>query len=58
MVPEQEVPTNVNTDKVINVIYQIANSMLQLSDKDLANIVCDDDNSIENILIKKASQNK
>jgi len=56
MVPEQEVPTNVNTDKAVNVIYQIANSMLQLSDKDLANIVCDDDNSVENMLIKKASE--
>lgn len=26
MVPEQEVPTNVNIDKDVNVIYQIANT--------------------------------
>ena len=26
MVPQQEVPTNVNSDNVLNIIYQIANT--------------------------------
>ncbi len=53
---KQEVPTNVNTDKAANVIYQMANSMLQLSNAELTHWVLGRDNDIENMLINKASQ--
>ncbi len=53
---KQEVPTKVNTGKAINIIYQKASSMLQLSNKELARWILGSDNYRENMLIHKASE--
>ena len=53
---KQEEPVKVNTDKAVNIIYQMANSMLQLSNNDLAHWVTGTNDGIINMMINKASQ--
>lgn len=48
--------TKVNTENAVNKIYQIVNSMLQLSNRDLAHWVLGNCNSVENNLIVNAEK--
>ena len=57
VITKQETPAQTNTDKAVNTIYQRANSMLQLSNKDLTRWVTSASSGIINIIISKASQN-
>lgn len=56
IITHEEKQTQVNTDKAVNTIYQIANSMLKLSNKDLTKWIQGREYCIVNMMINKAQQ--